>query len=264
MGLLVVICGVLLWWWWSRANESKPPQSRGTERPPEVAPTLPPATMRTAPAEQQQILLIEPDASLVSRRKDCCDLCQSARPLRFATRRLNICQWCVSLLMQESPIDVRLLHRAVLSCCPKGMPQHQFLATTFDGSTHVRRIDRMATAIGAQSPARGHGRDWMRLLRAYHLGVLGEQVSARPWPVVWDPLAASVRREDGHRCVKCGVRKTRLDVHHIIHLRRFGTNHPRNLVTLCYEQCHRAQHPHDFCLMEPLERLETSPENDRQ
>lgn len=52
----------------------------------------------------------------------------------------------------------------------------------------------------------------------------------------WRQIADRVKRRDGYACVRCGNTQ-RLDAHHLLDLRKGGTNHLYNLVTLC-NKCH--------------------------
>jgi 5-methylcytosine-specific restriction protein A len=66
--------------------------------------------------------------------------------------------------------------------------------------------------------------------------------------VLWPKVKASILRRDGYACQDCGsvfrggagMRRKRgsLEVHHIIPRSRGGSDHPRNLKTLC-PSCHR-------------------------
>ena len=85
-----------------------------------------------------------------------------------------------------------------------------------------------------------------RLLRANSLGILStEKIYARRLESsVARDTNATIRRQDGSKCVVCrkGGAGIVLHVHHIIPLSQFGTNHENNLATLCYS-CHCKQHP---------------------
>jgi hypothetical protein len=67
-------------------------------------------------------------------------------------------------------------------------------------------------------------------------------------PSDWDYTAvrqalAGVRTElTGERCFACFTEARRVYWHHIIQVQNGGSNHPRNLTTIC-ARCHRAVHP---------------------
>ena len=50
----------------------------------------------------------------------------------------------------------------------------------------------------------------------------------------------SVYRRDGYRCALCDS-ATGLQIHHIVHRSEGGSNHPQNLITLCWK-CHAVAH----------------------
>jgi len=60
----------------------------------------------------------------------------------------------------------------------------------------------------------------------------------------WDWLKDAIKKRDGYKCVECGSKGTdmygwpRLDVHHIIPRYLGGSDHPKNLITLCFD-CHK-------------------------
>lgn len=85
-----------------------------------------------------------------------------------------------------------------------------------------------------------------RMLRAHNLELIqGERIYARrPEGAEAAVLGRYVRKRDNNVCVICNClpNGSELHVHHIIPLTYFGTNHERNLATLCYS-CHSRQHP---------------------
>lgn len=85
-----------------------------------------------------------------------------------------------------------------------------------------------------------------RLLRANSLGILSTEKSyvRRLESSVVRDTNATIRRQDGSKCVVCQKSGAGivLHVHHIIPLSQFGTNHENNLATVCFA-CHCKQHP---------------------
>lgn len=73
------------------------------------------------------------------------------------------------------------------------------------------------------------------------------------YPPDWDARRRVVYRRDGYTCKECGVRSgpygnknsPALHAHHVKPLSESGTNHLRNLVTLC-DDCHNDIHEHDI------------------
>ncbi|MGC5246426.1 HNH endonuclease [Gordonia sp. DT219] len=58
----------------------------------------------------------------------------------------------------------------------------------------------------------------------------------------WRKVRAAVIRRDGNRCTQCGAdgRRVRLDVDHIVNVKRGGTDDLENLRALC-RTCHQAK-----------------------
>jgi len=65
----------------------------------------------------------------------------------------------------------------------------------------------------------------------------------------WPQLKDAIKERDGGKCVRCGSNGTettygedwtwlRLDVHHIIPRSQGGSDHPKNLMTQCFD-CHK-------------------------
>lgn len=64
-----------------------------------------------------------------------------------------------------------------------------------------------------------------------------------PYPPNWDELRRQVYQRDKHRCANCRRADGPLHAHHIVPLRRGGTNTLTNIVTVC-AACHALIHPH--------------------
>lgn len=67
----------------------------------------------------------------------------------------------------------------------------------------------------------------------------------RYWGWRWKLVARYVRRRDGKRCRRCGVKGVMLHVHHRLPVMRGGGYWPSNLVSLCVD-CHEVAHGRDF------------------
>jgi len=69
------------------------------------------------------------------------------------------------------------------------------------------------------------------------------KVSMRDYPddEEWSELRGVVKDRDSYRCQGCGTSDAELHSHHIVPLGCGGTNHLRNLITLCSE-CHGRVH----------------------
>jgi len=68
------------------------------------------------------------------------------------------------------------------------------------------------------------------------------------YPSNWDQIRKQIYKRDGYTCQKCGAQGGRggdaeLHCHHITPISKGGSNHPTNLITLCW-RCHNAQHRH--------------------
>lgn len=64
----------------------------------------------------------------------------------------------------------------------------------------------------------------------------------------------AVLHRDNYTCQCCGMKHTRLEVHHIIFRSKGGTDDERNLITLC-EKCHKAVHDGILVLTKKPKRL---------
>ena len=236
----------------------------------------------------------------------CC-VCQSgARPVKFRSSRVQICQWCVTLL-SGTPIDPvkinekfnALIESYIDSLCQPcpfeyyrhqarqklGFPEHtgffesifksalvekrnsetitlanQLMASEIDTLNANRsrfREDAIQRALGRNDQPKtatfGY-RGWaktedlahptlVKYINAVNLHLLsGTSKSDRPDPSEWDGLRQYVLEQDRYRCMICGVNPKEKHVHHIIPISKFGSNHPNNLITLCYK-CHDKAHP---------------------
>lgn len=258
MGLLILVAAVVLWALW--ANHKKPPTDTATPKSPQLpVPAAPNSASTGLPApmalDSEQIVKTEDDIPrcIVMIRDDECAVCQSTRSPRFVTPRLRICQWCITGLHKNAPIDVVAMARVVERFRWNNEAAEPFWSDVLSGHRHHVGI-RNALARYGLTPEGTSSSFWLKSLRAFQLGLIsGAVVYARPPEDVWRALARVTRSEDGLRCNICGARDEELHVHHIIHLQHYGTNHARNLVTLCHP-CHLAQHPGiNFCLAPPTE-----------
>ena len=67
-------------------------------------------------------------------------------------------------------------------------------------------------------------------------------------------IRKEVYRRDHFRCALCDSDRG-LQVHHVVHRSKGGTNHPQNLITLCWK-CHAVAHGTrlpDMDFMQPAE-----------
>lgn len=236
-----------------------------------------------------------------------CLICQSeARPVKYRSDRVRICQWCVTLLC-DKPIDpdhiLEKFHTLIDShvsrlCQPRhseyyqhqarlqlGFPEHAgFFESIFNRALVERRrtetfvlanelrsaemeqlnSGRVALREVAMQCALGRSnqpktttfgyRGWaktddlihptlVKYVNAINLSLLaGATKIGRPTPDEWDRLRQHVLEQDRHRCRICDTRPKERHVHHIIPISKFGSNHPNNLITLCYK-CHDKVHP---------------------
>jgi len=70
----------------------------------------------------------------------------------------------------------------------------------------------------------------------------GVNKSPRLEPEEWEWLRKKILHDDDYLCRICKEESQERHVHHIIPLSKFGSNHPHNLITLCYS-CHNSVHP---------------------
>ena len=83
----------------------------------------------------------------------------------------------------------------------------------------------------------------VKYVNAINLGLLsGATKSDRPDAIKWERLRQLVLEQDRYRCMVCDIYPKEKHVHHIIPISKFGSNHPNNLITLCYK-CHDKAHP---------------------
>lgn len=61
------------------------------------------------------------------------------------------------------------------------------------------------------------------------------------YPANWDELRRSVLEQHLHRCVNCRLKKSGLEIHHIVPVGYGGSHRRSNLVPLC-RVCHAAAH----------------------
>jgi len=236
-----------------------------------------------------------------------CRVCQSgARPVKFRSSRVQICQWCVTLLCGNpiNPAQINSTFNSLIDsyvdrlCQPRpfeyfkhqarqklGHPEHAgFFESIFKRSLVEKRNSEMVAlanqltasekdTLRANRPhMREHAiqcalgrkgqpktttfgyRGWaktedlvhptlVKYINAVNLSLLsGTSKSNRPDPSEWDRLRQYVLEQDRYRCMICGIYPKEKHVHHIIPISKFGSNHPNNLITLCYK-CHDKAHP---------------------
>lgn len=70
----------------------------------------------------------------------------------------------------------------------------------------------------------------------------GTAKNLRPELEEWGELRRRILEEDKYLCRMCRTDSRERHVHHIIPLSKYGSNHPNNLITLCYD-CHNKVHP---------------------
>lgn len=188
-----------------------------------------------------------------------CHIClQDRTRLKFSTRRMKICRWCVTTLNREamtvSEAEARraaALH-SYLFARYTGYLSSVDAALREKGDWGLRTLDDFVERIRAGGFSRqcGDVRDQsveIKIIRAWKKGLIlpGRQYTA--YPKNWPFTAAYIKHLDKERCNRC--RKSRSDdpdlilhAHHIVHRSWGGSNNRKNLVTLCLG-CHQKQHP---------------------
>jgi|SRR5690348_3936522 hypothetical protein len=257
----ILLGALLVWWVWGsrrsdpRSTKASPPHNnvdveRQTPPPPALAE---PPVITSDPAKASAFDVKRCEVEIL---EGVCMVCRSVRSDRFVTRRGILCQRCVKLLCESAPVDVYAIDQAISNFNTLDYIDWGFIEQVLNDDFSIGRISKAITVLQLQSNDRGHSRDWLKFMRAYHLGLISGGVRiTRPSDDEWTILAHRIRLEDGLRCCLCGIHNVALHVHHMVHLSRYGTNDPRNLVSLCY-RCHRAQHPQiHFCLDAPAENL---------
>ncbi len=201
-----------------------------------------------------------------------CQICQREyRTLRFQTEHIGICTRCVNTLNEfdEPAIESEKRIREMLS---RGMlkramfDQHE-ADEQWKRAKAVRILNNLEQSVDQALP------DWLnRLLadplnstrdfkqmRAQRRGLL-RMDHGRTWtyPGNWREVSRRIRTRDNFQCHDCGSATQPLDVHHIVHLSKYGTNQQSNLVTLC-RACHEKVHGRDFDLAEANDPGESAP-----
>lgn len=235
--LLIGVVSGLLW----LLRESGSPKPRPA--PPPGNSQKPSGASVIAPVRSAEFPLTAPPRVQLATPPGVCAICRSDRPLHFQTERIALCQWCITLICNATLIDVWALHKVVFGVVVDSGSTYSkaMLTQVLDSDLLHLTIRRRMGHIREEMRRPQHRDDWLKFMRAYHLGLIScvERVG-RPVDDVWKPLAHAIRVEDRH-CMACGTRSEKLDVHHIIPLQHGGSNEPANLVSLC-RSCHREQH----------------------
>lgn len=189
---------------------------------------------------------------------NCLVCLQDRARLKFSTRRMKICQWCVTTLNREgmtvSEAEARraaALH-SYLFARYTGYLSSVDAALRDKGDWGLRTLDDFVERIRAGGFSRQceDVKDQsveIKIIRAWKKGLIlpGRQYTA--YPKNWSFTAAYIKHLDKERCNRC--RESRADypelilhAHHIVHRSWGGSNNRKNLVTLCLA-CHQKQHP---------------------
>lgn len=201
---------------------------------------------------------------------DTCQICKhDFSKLRFKTGRIKICTRCVNTLNEfNEPADqargrVReMLARGMERNAQRDLESVEEWKRNKAGWTlkHLfveadRAVDEWITKLLADS--KNSTKDF-KMLRAERRGLL-RMTGGDPYtyPSNWSDQARRIRAED-ERCSDCGDTEFIQDVHHIIHLSRFGTNRQENLVRLC-RPCHQKLHGFEFDVPESHDPESLSP-----
>ncbi|WP_158238501.1 HNH endonuclease [Pollutimonas subterranea] len=188
-----------------------------------------------------------------------CQIClRHFNALRFKTKRIQICRFCVedlnayrtvaqsSFVFFEEKLRLGMTKSMLRGEMPDASYEEQKrskrLRKTFDGE--------LAKALPSWLNRRAADHDRFgrehKLLRAHRRNLLFRQ-RPKSWkrPTNWETNAQSIRLEDGRECNVCRACNTELHVHHIVYKSNFGTNNKANLVTLC-RRCHEEEHGRKF------------------
>jgi 5-methylcytosine-specific restriction endonuclease McrA len=136
---------------------------------------------------------------------------------------------------------------------------HAIERQAWDAERPDRRAQVVARALSRSDPPQSFSLGWrnrissqdliphelVKRMNAMHLHLLaGLEREPRLDDEAWEALRQHVLAEDRYKCRICDEYPHERHVHHIIPLSKHGSNHPNNLITLCY-RCHDRAHP-DF------------------
>jgi hypothetical protein len=237
-----------------------------------------------------------------------CQVCCTDRPVKYRSIRVQICQWCVSMLSKDpvdpaqiqAQFDRRIDDHLDQTCrvpdvftfqvkarLQLGVPaQDGFFESLFrpgiiearkqqvaaaaavlqaaeqaarQAERPHRRADLVARALGREDAPQTYSFGWRNRISTHHLIpnelvkrmnalrlqlLAGLERESRLDDAAWEALRQDVLAQDRYRCRLCDEYPNEKHVHHIIPLSKHGSNHPNNLITLCY-RCHDRAHP-DF------------------
>lgn len=240
-----------------------------------------------------------------------CQICQSeARPAKFRSPRLRICQWCVTLLCEKplDPVQIDLQFNSAIDAyvdrvhryydvshyrheAGRGIehvPEPTFFELIFKGAMReqqrhernnrieaianelrlkdIDRVKRERSGFRADIVERALSRvnppkvevygyknrckmedlidpTLVKYVNAIRFNLLsGTTKNLRLEPEEWEGLRSGILEEDKYLCRMCLTDSRERHVHHIVPLSKYGSNHPTNLITLCYD-CHSKVHP---------------------
>lgn len=188
---------------------------------------------------------------------DTCQICKhDFGTLRFKTERIKICARCVNTLndFNEPAIQARMRIREMLA---RGMERNALRDLASEVEWKRRKALRTLSHLADEAELAVDG--WItklladkrnstkdfKMLRAERRGLL-RMTGGNPYtyPSDWPEQARRIRAAD-KQCADCGDTTSVQDVHHIVHLSKFGTNRQENLVRLC-RPCHQKLHGFDF------------------
>ena len=183
---------------------------------------------------------------------------RSRQNMKFSTRRMKVCRWCVGTLNRETltlqqaseqraaALHSYLFHKNANLAASRDPPERE------RGEWGLRTLDAFIEQVAAGGFAQqvadvGDQSVEIKIIRAVKKGLILPARQYTAYPANWGFTSLYIKHLDGEKCNLC--KRSRLDdpdlilhAHHIVHRSNGGTNNRKNLVALCYS-CHQKQHP---------------------
>lgn len=187
-----------------------------------------------------------------------CQICLNKyKNVKLFSSRISICGRCVNLLnnynnpaqfahdtLRERLLNKLLEKATIESSDPNfklsGFREQEIAKIMKDPHGFVDKI--LPEWINKKTASSSENSIEIKIIRAYRRGLIHyDNPNKFGRTNQWESISKAIKIYDKMKCCMCNATNVELDTHHIVYVKKFGTNQKTNLISLC-RNCHEKIH----------------------
>lgn len=187
-----------------------------------------------------------------------CQICLNKyKNVKLFSSRISICGRCVNLLnnynnpaqfahntLRERLLN-KLLEKATIESSDPNFKLSEFREQEIarimkDPHGFIDKI--LPEWINKKTASSSENSIEIKIIRAYRRGLIHyDNPNKFGRTNQWESISKAIKISDKMKCCMCNATNVELDTHHIVYVKKFGTNQKTNLISLC-RNCHEKIH----------------------